>query len=465
MLLEKGVYQSKLILAENTSRPFRIGLCVGWDIADKYIHHSVDIIGTLYTKNGANIMLRNLFANPDIKVLIIVDQNPLGQNSVGKHGLTLMYDLFVKQINSTTYDIEVLQQSLHVYYITPTSMYNCQTRESIYIKQIHATIDDIIAQTENLQLHERKQIIYEPEISISNQYIPNEYIGQSIRGISLFDAWFQVVQHINKYGHTNTKEMVEYHAIHWNYPIDNMDKSLDDIRQVISQPDVQQMIGIDKQSLQDYTKIMNENVIIPDSSYTYGNRLHIYKDRIKEALKKDVKTRYAYATTLKYDTIDSQAPCLVFVQLLYDNANDALNLYAVFRSHDIFKASLANGYALAQMLKEYATSANTNTGRIEITSISAHIYDSDISNAKLLINCISSKLTDVLRYDARGNCIIDKQSDGKCVCEIHDPKDDRIICSLTGTPYEIYKKILDEHMITDVDHLSYIFKQLFTLSN
>jgi thymidylate synthase len=462
MLLEKGVYQSKLIVTENTSRQFQIGLCVGWDVVDKYTQHQVDIIGTLYTKNGAKIMLRNLFANPSFQVLIIVDQNPLGQNSVGKHGLTLMYDLFVKRVNSTVYNINELYKSLRMYYITNEQVHDCYKQETLQLTlSIHDTIDYIISQTDKLD-SSRNQIIYEPDATSINQYIPNEYLGQSIRGISLFDAWFQVLQHINKYGHSNTKEIIEYHAIHWNYPIDNIDNSLDEIRQIITQSDVQQMIGMDAQSLQDYTKIMNENIVINDSSYTYGSRLHVYKDRIKDALKKDVKTRYAFATTLKYDIVDTQAPCMVFVQLLYDNANDALNLYAVFRSHDIFKAAIANGYALAQMLKEYASYASTNVGRVEITSISAHIYEADMNNAKLFINCLSSKLTDILRYDARGNCIIDKQDNGQCVCEIHDPKDDKIICSLNGTPFNIYKRILDEHIITDTDHLSYIFKQLFS---
>lgn len=462
MLLEKGAYQSKLII-KNTNRQIQIGVCVGWDVVDRYTQHNVDIIGTVYTKNGAKIMLRNLFANPEIHVLIIVDQNPLGQNNIGKHGLSFLYDLFVRKVSNTNYAMDELYKSLHVYYITHDTIHVCNTHETEKNTQtIHGTIDNIISRTEKFEYLKRNQIIYEPEIPLLNQYIPNEYLGQSIRGISIFDAWFQVLRHINKFGHTNTKEMVEYHAIHWNYPVDNVDNSLEDIRKIISQPDVQQMIGIDKQSLSEYSKIMNENIVIPDSSYTYGNRLHIYKDRIKDALKKDVKTRYAFATTLRYDTVDTQAPCMVFVQLLYDNANDALNLYAVFRSHDIFKASLANGYALAQMLKEYATDASTNTGRVEITSISAHIYETDMNNAKLLINCLSDKLSDVLRYDARGNCIIDKQRDGHCVCEIHDPKDDKIITTLKGSPYDIYNKILEEHIITDLDHLSYIFKQLFS---
>lgn len=474
MQLEQGAYISNLI-QKNCGRPFFVGLCTGWNMSEIYKDVDVDVIGTLYTKNGAKLMLRNIFANPKFKALIVVDTNLLGQNNTGKHGLKLIHDIFFgtdeerKNISDQLqYDINELQRIV-VYYIRNVIIHVHTEGHNYDIEYDHNEIIstcsiDIINQILKNIDHQidpimRPQIIYSPDTMSSSKYIQNEYLGVSIRGSSLFDAWFQVLNHVYKYGCMN-ESLHEYHSIHWNFPIDNMDETNSQIRKILVQCDVQQMIGIDQQSLDDYSKTMNENIIASGSSYTYGSRLHLYKGRMQEYLKKNAKTRYAFGTTILYDVIDKQAPCMVYVQLLYDNANNKLNLYVIFRSHDIFKAALANGYALCKMLQEYSVVAGVMPGRVEITSLSAHIYDTDLNNTKLFIDCISAHMKDTIHFDPRGNFVITK-TDEFVICELHDGTDDKILITLKGKPFDIYKKILDEKIVVDTEHLSYIFAELF----
>jgi hypothetical protein len=306
----------------------------------------------------------------------------------------------------------------------------------------------------------REKIIYPPDKVEQITYIPNDYIGKSIRGESIFDAWFQTLEHVYKYGFTTNGDLHEYHSIHWNFPVCNVDREISYYRTIITQPDVQQMFGLDKSALCDYSKTMNQDIFVPTSAYTYGSRLAIYKDRITNHLRENIRTRYAYGTTIQYDKEDNQAPCLVYVQLLYDNVNDVMNLYAIFRSHDMFKAAFMNAYALSQMLIEFCDKINVNAGRVEITSISAHIYKVDINNVKQLLACLSEHMKNIIHYDPHGNCIIQKL-DGTFQCDIREPKENKLIFSLSGTGKEIFKKILDEKIITDTEHLGYIFEQLF----
>lgn len=464
--LEEGSYVSRLLI-KNNKRPYLIGLCTGWDEINAYKDLDIDVIGTLYTKNGAHIVLRNLLANPCFKVLVILDTNVLGKNNVGNKGLKLLYDIFIgSKIDSVEYYMCNLIDNIQVHYLTENKLY---TRFLGYVGESDISYTDIKLVIQNLihstdpQIFDsinREKIIYQPDKIEQLTYIPNDYIGKSIRGESIFDAWFRTLEHVYKYGFTTSDDLHEYHSIHWNFPVNNMNDEISHYRTIITQPDVQQMFGLDEIALSDYSKTMNQNIFVPTSAYTYGSRLAIYKDRITRHLRENIRTRYAFGTTIQYDKEDRQAPCLVYVQLLYDNVNDVMNLYAIFRSHDMFKAAFMNAYALGQMLTEYCDKMNVRAGRVEITSISAHIYKIDVNNVKQFIECLTEHMKHIIHYDPHGNCIIQKL-DGTFHCDIREPKENKLIFSLEGTNKEIFRKILGEKIITGTEHLEYIFEQLF----
>jgi len=474
---ETGSYTQRLILNDFEPKKSLVGLCTGWDMPELYENLNVDIIGNLYTKYGADVLIRNLFANPQIKLLIILNTNALGHNNIGNKGLNYIFSALLDTENSMIelhYDMTELFNGLIVYYVESTRII-IKTKwgikiiekqptkvESLYFGDTNQeTIQNILSLIDNdtLDLLTRKKIVYQPEKQDIVNYVPNEYVGKTIRGIDIFDAWFQTIQHVYKFGY-KSKNLHEYHSVHWNYPINNMEEAIKTNQKIISQEDVQQLFGLDLDGLNDYAKTITENLVVKESAYTYGSRLEVYKERINSAINKDINTRYAFGTTLQYDKIDKQAPCLVYIQFLYDNVNSQMNLYAVFRSHDIFKAAFLNAYGLGKLLEKYCLIHNINFGRVEITSVSAHIYDSDLNNVKLLTDCLSTNMTDMIHYDPRGNCVITKNNNGY-TCEIFEPKENKLINRLSGTNKDIYTKILQEQIITDTEHLLYIFSELF----
>jgi len=219
-------------------------------------------------------------------------------------------------------------------------------------------------------------------------------------------------------------------------------------------------LGIDQTALTDYTRTLMDGSIVPCTSYTYGQRLACYHHRIIESLKQQIMSRNGFATTLKYDTIDQQAPCLVYLQLLFEPIEQKLNMYVVFRSHDIFKAALPNGYALSHLLKFYAEQLEIQIGYIEITSISAHIYLSDLYNVDLLIQCLNINYQPEIHLDARGYCLIHPTKNNTLSFEIKSNISNEIIFSMVGTKDQIFQTIMDRKLIVNIEHLKYIYHEL-----
>lgn len=90
------------------------------------------------------------------------------------------------------------------------------------------------------------------------------------------------------------------------------------------------------------------------------------------------------------------------------------------------------------MLDDYCQKVNVIAGRVEITSISAHIYGTDLANVKMLLECLNDKMKEIIHYDPRGNCIIAKKSPNMYLCEIRDPKENKILYTFSGSPEDIY---------------------------
>lgn len=121
--------------------------------------------------------------------------------------------------------------------------------------------------------------------------------------------------------------------------------------------------------------------------YTYGNRLRSYVsfdttgkttaydqiERIISKLKANETTRRAVAITwYPEDIMRKHVPCMVMNEFLARNG--ALNLTAVFRSHDIARAWPANMFGLSRMLQIVADACGLKCGTVTTMSVSAHIY-------------------------------------------------------------------------------------------
>jgi thymidylate synthase len=65
------------------------------------------------------------------------------------------------------------------------------------------------------------------------------------------------------------------------------------------------------------------------------------------------------------------SPCLQFVEVLWD-ANDTINLVALYRNHDFLKKALGNFIGLARLLAFIAKEANKTPGKLVCHSVRAY---------------------------------------------------------------------------------------------
>ncbi len=80
-----------------------IALCTCWSDpkillkAKPNLANTFALIGTLYSKEGVNIILRNLALNPHIKKIYVWGQSPLSNTPFGKAGRETLYQIWNNQ--------------------------------------------------------------------------------------------------------------------------------------------------------------------------------------------------------------------------------------------------------------------------------------------------------------------------------------------------------------------------------
>ncbi len=344
------------------------------------------ITGTLYSKEGVSILLRNLALNPHIRYLFVWSNTPLSNTPFGIAGRALLDAVW-----SGNFD--------------PNDIHKEIDRE--IIKKI----------TDNVELIHFKNESFEQSLSMAdsfdkkniNEYMdpisfadpvrdesvpfPSEKVGWLVREKSIYRAWLNVVEKVMRYGSIKLTEygnnQRELQSINWI--IDN--ESFPNIYLPDLDSKLMQIIGLNEESLAKYKESLLDSKIPNGVAYTYGSRLRSYFDIdqidiLINQFKKANITRRAVAITYipQIDTTHSSPPCLIFVQLLID-VDNKLNLFALFRSHDIFKAGLPNAFGLLSLHDYICQNLQLKRGTLSIQDISSHIYEEDWQNANDLLKC------------------------------------------------------------------------------
>lgn len=449
---------------DDISESLTIHLLLGWNLPDEFmdlIHNNlVHTMSSLYSLNGAKLFIRNISRNSRKHIIFLLNNNILGKTELGKAGIVYLISHVPK--NVLLIPIETQEQ----------------VKEKI-IKQIKEIINQIKSINPETISYSEAVFIPKPQIEENKNENPSEYFGFQFYENNFMTAWIKAVNTVIKYGALNhNMNLHELHSLHWSfYAQDDLtiQEIINKYLTVINQPEIINMIGLNYDALKEYSLSFNKpqnqtiindcvkNTIINNYvSYTYGERLAPYKNWIIEELKQNKASRHCFVTTIKPDKDYAHntsvfPPCLVYVQFLYDNQHDTLNLYAVFRSHDIFKAALSNSYGLNNMLLEYAKSANLKYGYVEINSISAHIYKSDLYDSRLFIKCINQNLPNPDYLDRRGFCVFPTMNPPTCI--IKDYYTQKTIKTITGTKIKIYQELLK--IFNNTEHLAYLFNILF----
>jgi thymidylate synthase len=207
-----------------------------------------------------------------------------------------------------------------------------------------------------------------------------------------------------------------------------------------------------------------------DGPKTYGAKLLAFpagsstinqvNDVIIRSLTESFDSRRAVATTMNQpdEWNITDPPCLIAIQCL--QADGRLNMIAVFRSHDIFRAGLHNAIAVRKLQKHIADEVCLDLGALMVVSNSAHIYEANWGAAQKLIDCAFLKRKPRAglkpeQYDPRGNYLI-RLNEGKIMATLRS-QDGAILIDLEDErASRIMDRVAQLGLTVDPRHLMYL---------
>ncbi len=373
---------------------------------------SFAVCGQLYTKRGINPLLRNIFANPKIRFLVIcgVDRQGSGEallkffkNGVEennqKGGWSVIGDsetLLDREIPSINLDF--LRESVEVIDLRLAPL------EQVRDKVIQLNLVSKDSFTEPI-------LFPDPPITSMQRY-PSDLSVFKVKRKYISEAWIDVLKTINRFGVIVPGMYGAVRELH------NMSIVIE--QEDTKKPKLESYLNFDKSGLDLYIKGFFEKN--PGSeAYTYGERLYAWDgiDQINlmitklsrfefdrgavAVLWKPHKDNFPPNNTEKVNengqTKGWSVPCLSMI--LGQCLDDMFNMTAIFRSNDMFGAWPLNAFALRSLQETIAEKIGKGVGSLTTISHIAEIYEIDWESS---INVVAQNdsLARTCRWDPRG---------------------------------------------------------------
>ena len=368
-----------------------LGFCTVWNEPErvfkssKIFEEKIAILGTLYSKQGVNIILRNLALNPQIRKLILWGNGFLSNTQFGLVGKSLILKLWsdgVDKVIEKEIQRDVLRKIIDNVALIDWS--------DIGLEEILGNLKAENSQTQNYM----KSVSF-PDAKLEEiETFPSEEIGWLLRGNKIVEAWLKLLDRILRYGLVKGTQYGyrQRELIGVTWVISNENPEAPDFSIALKWPEeLQKIVGVTSESIKEYYSVFLSPKSPEGVSYTYGNRLMAYPrglnsmDQIEEVIIKQLKnsldSRRAVATTMipSVDAESNEPPCITQIQAIQSKGK--LHLLVTVRSHDIFKSAIPNAFGLRTLQKTISDKLGFSLGQLQITSQSAHIYEQDWDNA------------------------------------------------------------------------------------
>ncbi|MCX6744027.1 MAG: thymidylate synthase [Candidatus Parcubacteria bacterium] len=422
-----------------------IGIVSGWtkkehieELISAENKNKIGAIGQLYSKEGINYIIRNLFLNPQMTRLIVTGRDLSGSVKFLQDFLNsgTGQDIIHKEIPAEkiqdfinwfkTNSVFIPEQEIDKY------LTNAKVSAQTWIPEITEFPDP--AQRENIDF-------------------PSEEICFRLEDKKIADLWLKVLDRILKFG---VNKMSQY---------SEMQRELINITTIINDenpedPFLPDYLYFTRQDLENYYPQLMTDRIFEGVEYTYGSRFRNFNGINQiEAVIKDLKannySRRAIAFTwdVMKDTGNPKSPCINLVNALVQG--DKVYLSTYIRSNDMYRAWPQNAFALRKVQKEIADALNLKLGKLCIISNSAHIYERDFLAASEMVEKHKPQTECV--QDPRGSFEL-KVENGKIVASHYSPTG-QFIQKFEGlTAAEIGNQIFT--FISDILHALDLGKEL-----
>lgn len=462
-----------------------VGFCTVWSDPDKVLKQAPDLlaysalVGTLYSTEGVNPILRNLALNPDVRHLFVWGHGALSQTQYGRAGVNVLKSLWTNGcapdhiVNGTRFKLhqEIDLPAIHAI-----------TQGVQLIDVSDRTLPDATAESALIPVMVEKYMspVMFPDHKVdSSEPFPSEEVGFVVRGKYIVDAWVEVMDRVMRYGTiketesgSNQRELI---GVQWVIgKEDTKNPYFPDWPEELSQ-----VTGCSRLAIERYYQEFMSAHLPEGTTYTYGQRLWAWgaenlDDRgvsqvgkIIEHLKASPVTRRAVATTwdqwIDSDKSTKNPPCFVMMQVIQTNGK--LHMLATFRSHDIFKAGIPNAFGLRKLQEHIATEAGFEVGQLTITSNSAHVYEEDWDQAKKTLECAKWERKPRLSFDQAADSdprgiVLVRLDNGRIVAELHSSERGILLTFEGKTARQVSRRLSLLGLLGTMDHAMYVAEEL-----
>jgi thymidylate synthase len=381
-----------------------VGFCTVWNEPNSILksapslHKKAALVGTLYSSYGINAIVRNLALNPFIKKLYLWGYGPLSDTKFGLVGISTIKQIWQHGVQN---DGRLINSSFKLDQEIDIGVLDIVRKNVELIDLSDKNLTEAVKAITPTDLSAYMKPVRFPDAKLSTpDTFPSEQLGFAIHGSTIIDTWTRLVAHIIRYGTvkgtqygSKQKELIGATWIVHDEDPKNPEFPSDWPKEL------REVTGATKDAINEYHEVFLSPKKPAGISYTYGNRLmrapvpgkHHTIDQIAQSIIRNLKespdSRRAIATTYIpwIDAKSQEPPCITQIQGIQSQGK--FHLLVTARSHDIFKAAIPNAFGLRILQARIAKELDFKLGALQITSQSAHIYESDWDNAQKLATC------------------------------------------------------------------------------
>lgn len=391
-----------------------VGVAVMWTerhvVADMLKDTNYCAIGNLYSSAGISAMIRNVYANPHIRNIVLwgADLSRSGQAllALKEHGVDDNF-FIIGDEKKGQIEKEIGKDAIDLF------------RKSVEVVNLRGKpVSDLVGTVSSLGTVPEKPFS-EPKIFPTTRpkpfTFPSEQIGLRVHGTTAAMTWLKILNNIMRYGRNKTTR----------YTQENELKELLNVMAVVTdenpdKPYLPHFFPFTEKDLESYYPQVLSPKQIPGIAYTYGQRLRNYDgvDQIQniiDLIKNRPFSKKMIAVTAKvkddWSAVNKgDTPCLT--QIVCSVEDGKLFMTTHFRSQDMVHGWPRNVFSLRKLQKLIADEAGIAMGAFVMITHSAHIYSDDYALVeKILAENYEKELgytsRSMFEEDPRGNVTIE----------------------------------------------------------
>lgn len=397
-----------------------VGVAIMWTerqvVADLLKNQAYCAIGNLYSSAGISAMIRNVYANPHVRKIVLWGAD------LSRSGQALL-DLMANGVDENFFIIgdekkgqiekEIGKEAIDLF------------RKSVTVVNMRGrSVSDLVSTVSDLKDVSREPFSESKVFPTSRPKpftYPSEQIGVRVHGKTAATTWLKILQNIMRYGRNKTTR----------YTQENELKELLNIMAVVydedpEHPYLPEYFPFSQKDLDVYYPQVLSAKQIPGIAYTYGQRLRNFDglDQIQniiDLIKNRPFSKKMIAVTAKVkedwsEVNKGDTPCLT--QILCSIQDGKLFMTTHFRSQDMVHGWPRNVFSLRKLQKLISDESGVPMGTFVMITHSAHIYSDDY---ELVEKILKENLEKELGYtsrqmfedDPRGNVVISVEESEK----------------------------------------------------